>query len=103
MRAATGNCWEPDAAIRLLEQDLRHHAFVFMVQKMAMEERNAADNWIGEIHHQVHRAAVRDVHGVEPYWMLHALVPNRIYEEVHLMDVERMHFFGRILDSPVLQ
>jgi hypothetical protein len=37
-----------------LEQYLRHHALVFMIQQMTVEERHAANDWIGEIHHQVH-------------------------------------------------
>src|SRR5260370_333465 len=41
----------------LSEKDLRHHAFVFVLQKMAVEERHATNDRIGEIHHQIYRAA----------------------------------------------
>jgi hypothetical protein len=36
---------------RLLEKDFGHHAFVLMAQQMTVEERNAPDDGIGEIHH----------------------------------------------------
>ena len=68
-----------------------------------MEERDATDDWIGGIHHQIDRTAVGNVHSVEPYRILHSLAINGIHQEVDLMDVERMHFFCRVLDAPVLQ
>lgn len=37
----------------LFEKDLGHHAFVFMVQQVAMKHRHAADGGIGEIHDHV--------------------------------------------------
>jgi hypothetical protein len=36
-----------------LEKDLGHHAFVLMAQQMAVEERNASDDRIGKVHHQI--------------------------------------------------
>ena len=68
-----------------------------------MEERDAADDWIGEVHHQIDRTAIGNVHRIEPYGILYPTAIDRIHQEVDLMDVEWMHFFGRILDPPVLQ
>src|SRR5439155_2706673 len=70
---------------------------------MAMEERHAANNWIGKIHNQFHRAAVGDVHGIDPYWIFHRLFVDDIYQKVDLMDVKRMHFSALVHDAPVLQ
>src|SRR5213593_3679342 len=70
---------------------------------MAVEERHAANDWISKIHNQIHRAAVGDVHGVDPYWIFHRPFVDGIYEKVDLMDVKRMHFSGWVHDAPVLQ
>ena len=36
-----------------LKEDFGHHAFVLMTQQMTVEERNASDDGIGEIHHEI--------------------------------------------------
>src|SRR5207244_2030650 len=69
---------------------------------MAMKERHAANDWISKIHNQIHRAAVGDVHGIDPYWISHRLFVDGIYQKVDLMDVKRMHFSGWVRDAPVL-
>src|SRR6266436_9624682 len=70
---------------------------------MTVKERHAANDWISKIHHQIHRAAVGDVHGIDPYWISNRLFADGIYQEVDLMDVKRMHFSGWVADAPVLQ
>src|SRR6266566_2386613 len=70
---------------------------------MAMEERHAANDWIRKIHNQIHRAAIGDVHGIDPYWVFHRLFVDGIYQKVNLMDVKRMHFSAWVHDAPVLQ
>src|SRR3954463_5069523 len=70
---------------------------------MAMEERHAADNWIGKIHHQVHRAPIRDVYGIDPRRIVHWLLAHRIRQKMDLMNVKWMDLFSRIDNAPVLQ
>src|SRR5437868_14149567 len=70
---------------------------------MTVEERHAANNWISKIHNQIYRAAVGDVHGIDPYWIFHRLFVDGIDQKVDLMDVKRMHFFAWVHDAPVLQ
>ena len=38
-----------------------------MAQKMAVKERNASDNGIGEIHHQVNISLDWNIHRVQPF------------------------------------
>jgi hypothetical protein len=38
----------------LLEKDFSHHAFILMLQKMAMKQRHSANNRIGKIHYQIY-------------------------------------------------
>src|SRR5438132_2047928 len=70
---------------------------------MTVEKRHAANDWISKIHHQIYRAAVGNVHGIDPYRIFHRLFADGIYQKVDLMDVKRMHFSGRVPDAPVLQ
>src|SRR6202011_4138197 len=70
---------------------------------MTMKERHAANDWISKIHHQIHRAAVGDIHGIDPYWIFHWIFADGIYQKVDLMYVKRMHLFGRVHYAPVLQ
>ncbi len=78
----------------LSEKNLRHHAFVLVLQKMAMEERHAANDRIGEVHQKIYRFTIRDIHRIEPHWIFHRLSVDGVGEEVNLVDVKRMHFFG---------
>src|SRR6266850_3031691 len=55
----------------LSEEYLRHHSLIFMTQKMTVEERHAANDWISEIHHQIDRTAIGDIHGIHPCWIFH--------------------------------
>jgi hypothetical protein len=70
---------------------------------MTVEERHAANDWVSKIHNQIHRAAVGDVHGIDPYWIFYRLFADGIYEKVDLMDVKRMHLSAWVHDAPVLQ
>jgi hypothetical protein len=62
---------------------------------MAMEERHAANDWIGKIHHQIHRTAVGNINRVEPDRVFDRLSVDGVNQEVDLMNVKRMDFFGR--------
>src|SRR5260370_41353144 len=48
-------------ADRLTRTELRHHAFVLVVQQVAVKQRHAANDRIGEVHDDVNRTADRDV------------------------------------------
>src|SRR6266550_6894946 len=70
---------------------------------MTVEERHAANDWISKIHNQIHRAAIGDVHGIDPCWIFHWIFVDAIYQEVNLMYVKRMHLSGRVHDAPMVQ
>lgn len=55
--------------LSLLEENLRHHALIFMFQQMAMEHRYSFDNWIGEVHNEIDLTAGWDVDRIHPYWV----------------------------------
>ena len=59
-----------------------------------MEERHAANDWISKIHDKIDSAAVGDIHGIDPRRIFHWRPVSGIREEVNLMDVKRMNFFG---------
>src|ERR1700730_17666363 len=70
---------------------------------MTMEERHPANYRIGKIHHQIHRAAIGDIHGIDPYWIFHWIFADAINQEMDLMDVKRMDFSGWVHDPPVVE
>src|SRR6266516_7217717 len=70
---------------------------------MTVEERHAANNGISEIHNQIDRAAIGDIHGIDPFWIFHRLFADAINQEVDLIDVKRLHYSGWVHDSPVVQ
>src|SRR6266480_2859979 len=76
----------------LSEDDLCHHSLIFMTQEMTVEERHAANDGISEIHHEI-----------DPYWIFHRFIIDGIRQEVDLVNVKRMHFFGWIQHAPMLQ
>ena len=51
----------------LLEKYLGHHAFVLMAQQMTVEEGNAADDGVGEIHHQIDISLNRYIDCIPPF------------------------------------
>ena len=48
----------------LIEQNLRHHAFIFMRQQVTVEDRHAADDRIGEVNDQIDCASIWNVDSV---------------------------------------
>src|SRR2546426_7898400 len=70
---------------------------------MAMEKRHAANDRISKIHHQIYRAAVGNVHGIEPYRIFHRLSVDGVCEEVNLVNVKRMHLSSWVHYAPVMQ
>src|ERR1700730_2161129 len=70
---------------------------------MTMEERHAANDRVGKIHNQIHRAAIGDIHSIDPYWIFHQIFTDAIYQEVDLMNVKRMHFSSWVQHPPALQ
>src|ERR1700736_6268422 len=70
---------------------------------MTVEERHAANDGIGKIHHEIDRAAIGNIHGVDPGWILHWIFADGEAQKVDLMDVKRMHLFGWIHYAPMLQ
>src|SRR5579864_3183557 len=87
----------------LPEQNLGHHPLVLVIQQMAMEHRHTPDNWVGEVQDDIHGAAIRNIHSVQPGWIGQRRTILRISQEVNLVDVERMQF-GRCIDNtPMLK
>src|ERR1700694_6217034 len=70
---------------------------------MTVEERHATKDGISKTQHEIHRAAIRDIHGIDPCWIFHWISAGGIDQEVDLMDVKRMHLAGLIHDAPVLE
>src|SRR6266436_9893724 len=87
----------------LSEEYFCHHSLIFMIQEMTVEDRHAANDGISEIHHEIDRTAIGDIHGIYPYWIFHRFIIDGIRQEVNLMNVKRMHFSGWIQHAPVLQ
>src|SRR6266550_2085260 len=87
----------------LSEEYFCHHSLIFMTQEMTVEERHAANDGISEIHHEIDRTAIGDIHGIDPYWIFHRFIIDGIRQEVDLMNVKRMHFSGWIQHAPMLQ
>src|SRR5439155_25265863 len=48
----------------LSEEYFCHHSLIFMTQEMTLEERHAANDGISEIHHEIDRTAIGDIHGI---------------------------------------
>src|ERR1700720_3123472 len=70
---------------------------------MAVKERHATNDGISKIHHQIHRTAIGDIHGIDPCWIFHLRFVDGLYQEVDLMYVKRMHLSGWVQYTPVLQ
>jgi hypothetical protein len=87
----------------LLEKDLGHHALVLMAQQMAVEERYAPDDRIGEFHHQVNIPFNGDIDRIQPFRPFEPDSALGVDEEVNLMDVKRVHLVGVIRDSPMMK
>src|SRR5271154_1017463 len=81
-----------DGLAHSFEENLRHHPFVFVIEKMAVKDGHALDHRVGEIHDYVNRAAVGNVYSVQPEWVGNWLVVFGVREEMNLVDVHRMQF-----------
>ena len=53
-----------DVSDRSFEENLRHHALVFVIKEMAVKDGHAPDDGVGEIHNDVDGTAVRNIYGV---------------------------------------
>src|SRR2546429_468436 len=87
----------------LREEYLSNLPLICMTKEMKVKERHPANEGISEIHHKITRTAIGDIHGIEPYWIFHRFIIDGIRQEVNLMNVKRMHFFGWIQHAPMLQ
>src|ERR1700688_4268060 len=59
-----------DGLAHSFKENFPHHAFVFVIEKMAVEERHAFDDRIGKIHDDVDRSSGWHVYGVQPHGVL---------------------------------
>src|SRR5580765_7626748 len=84
------------------KDNLRHYSLVFMIEEVAVEQRRAPNNWIGEVHRKIYGAHRRHVDRVQPFLLPKPLAITGIQQEVNLMDVERMYLIGPIGDAPML-
>src|SRR5712692_11612235 len=69
---------------------------------MAVKQRHAADDRIGEVHDDVNRAADRHVNGVEPTRIREWAIILQDKKKMNLVNVHRMEFAAVVDDSPVL-
>lgn len=85
-----------------LEEDFGHHAFVFVVEEVAVEQGHAFDYGIGEVHDYVDRSAGGNVDRVHPNGVIETHAVLGVDEEVGLVDVHGVEFAGIIENAPVL-
>src|SRR5437660_6791571 len=74
------------------KENLGHHPFVFVIQKMAMKDGHAPDYGVGEVHDDVDGAAVGNIHCVQPHWLGNWPVVFGVRQKMDLMDVHGMQF-----------
>src|SRR6266849_1570830 len=86
----------------LFQQYLRHHAFVFMVEKMAMKDRHAANRGIGEIDNHVDRSDIRNAGGINPFRIWQSDPIDCVHQKMHLMEMHGVQFPRLVYDPPVL-
>src|SRR5258705_3275737 len=84
------------------KQDIGHHPFIFVIQKMAVEQRHSLDNGIGKIHNYVHRFAHRHIHSVQPNGILNLLSIFGIDQEMRLVNMHWMQLCRAVQNPPVL-
>jgi hypothetical protein len=70
---------------------------------MAVEERNAPDDGIGETHHQLYIPFNRSVCCIQPLCTVESNAILGVDKKVYLMYVEWMHFLGFVPDPPVMK
>src|SRR5437879_4066000 len=69
---------------------------------MAVKYRHALDDGVGKVQDDIHGAAMRDIHGIQPRRMGKRDVIFGVGQEMHLMYVERMQLASVIHDTPML-
>src|ERR1700731_3678782 len=69
---------------------------------MAMKDRHSPDNRVSEVHNDVHRSAIGDIHGVQPERIGNWSVILRVRQEMYLMNVHRVQLSGGIDNPPML-
>src|SRR5260370_28347101 len=89
-------------APKSFKENFRHHAFVFVIEKMAVEERHASDDGIGEVHNDVDGSPGWHVYGVQPHGMLWEHSIFGISQEMHLMDMHGVQLPGFVENAPML-
>src|SRR5882672_3303136 len=90
--ANDASLWRRDVLDHSLEENLRHHALVFVIEEMAVKDGHAPDDGIGEVHNHVDGTAVWNIHGVQPQGVGNWFIVFCIRQEMDLMDVYGMEF-----------
>src|SRR5258706_9528129 len=83
------------------EQDLGHHAFILVIQQMAVKYRHAPDDRVGKVEDDVNGTAIRNIHGIQPGRMRERYAVFRIGQEMNLVYVERMKFTCLVDNTPM--
>src|ERR1700722_999842 len=86
-----------------LKKYLGHHALVFVAQQMTVEQRDSANNRIGEVHHQIGASFDGYLYRIQPLRMREARPVLGKGEKVNLMNVEGVDFVRAIHHSPVVK
>src|SRR5260370_5935462 len=87
-------------APKSFKENFRHHPFVFMIEKMTVEQRHAFDDGIGKVHDDVDGSPGWYVYGVQPHGMLQRHSIFGISQEMHLMDVHGMQLARFVENAP---
>src|SRR5215472_511272 len=72
------------------KQYLGHHAFVFMVEKVAVKYRHASYYGIGEVYDHVDRAPVRNARRINPLRVRKLCSVHGVHQKMYLMEVHGM-------------
>src|SRR6266566_5927763 len=91
------------APFLLLEQDLRHHALILVIQQMTMKYRHAFDDGIGEVQNHINRTLIRNIHCIQPHRVCERAAVFGIGQKMHLVYVEGMEFSSFVDDTPVVK
>src|SRR3954462_12727858 len=69
---------------------------------MTVEDGHAFNDGIGEVHDDINRASVWNIHSIEPCRVGKRCAILSISEEMHLMDMKRMQLPALVDDVPML-
>ncbi len=88
------------------DPNLRHHAAVLVRKDMAVQQKRSDDNRVGEIQPELHAARAargggRDVDVVHEEFLRLRRAVDGFNQKVNLMDMERVHLRGVILNRPL--